>query len=161
MTEIGDIAFLGCKSLTEVNLPDSLTSIGESAFRGCTSVEKIYIPDNDKILVSLKYFSDCPDTAKIFSSKFGDSIGVKTLADFRNLTEINFPEGLTKISRNVFRGCKILTEINLPDGLTKIAKNAFSGCTGLKKITYSRKIVLHLKKIFRDKWNELEKIVSD
>lgn len=44
LTALGNSAFSGCDSLTEVVLPDSLTSIGGRAFYNCTSLEKFEIP---------------------------------------------------------------------------------------------------------------------
>ena len=46
ITSIGDYAFGGCTSLTEVTIPSSVTSIGNSAFRGCTSLTEVTIPSN-------------------------------------------------------------------------------------------------------------------
>ena len=46
VTNIGDRAFAGYKSLTNINIPDSVTSIGNSAFRGCESLTSINIPDS-------------------------------------------------------------------------------------------------------------------
>ena len=46
VTNIGDRAFAGYKSLININIPDSVTSIGNSAFRGCESLTSINIPDS-------------------------------------------------------------------------------------------------------------------
>ena len=35
VTEIGCMAFYGCRSLTEITIPNSVTSIGDCAFMGC------------------------------------------------------------------------------------------------------------------------------
>ena len=41
---IHDKAFIDCKQITEVRVPDTVVSIGKSAFSGCTNLEKIQIP---------------------------------------------------------------------------------------------------------------------
>jgi hypothetical protein len=45
VTSIGDGAFWGCDSLTNVTIPDSVTSIGGGAFYGCKSLTNVTIPD--------------------------------------------------------------------------------------------------------------------
>ena len=43
---IGNVAFWGCKSLTNINIPNSVTTIGDSAFWGCKSLVNINIPNS-------------------------------------------------------------------------------------------------------------------
>ena len=43
---IADSAFLNCKGLTSITIPDSVTSIGGSAFYNCTGLTSITIPDS-------------------------------------------------------------------------------------------------------------------
>ena len=43
-------------------------------------------------------------------------------------------EGITTISRYVFRDCKALTSVTLPDGLEKIRGYSFCGCSALPDI---------------------------
>lgn len=42
VTKIGDSAFEGCTSLTNVTIPDSVTSIGAFAFDECTNLTNVY-----------------------------------------------------------------------------------------------------------------------
>jgi serine/threonine protein kinase len=44
VTNIGDRAFYGCKSLESIVIPDSVTSIGDGAFDQCHSLRSIIIP---------------------------------------------------------------------------------------------------------------------
>ena len=46
VTHIGDYAFQGCVSLSNIAIPDSVTIIGGSAFENCTSLSDITLPDN-------------------------------------------------------------------------------------------------------------------
>ena len=46
--EIGDFAFLGCKSLMRIIIPDSVTRIGDCAFYACRCFTRIVISDNVK-----------------------------------------------------------------------------------------------------------------
>jgi len=42
VTDIGNFAFYGCKSITKVAIPKSVVSIGEKAFAGCDNIGAVY-----------------------------------------------------------------------------------------------------------------------
>ena len=44
VTGIGDSAFYGCTTLTDVMMPGGITSISGSSFSGCTSMMTVYVP---------------------------------------------------------------------------------------------------------------------
>ena len=45
VTSIGDKAFINCRSLKSIAIPDSVTSIGDSAFYRCSSLTSITLHD--------------------------------------------------------------------------------------------------------------------
>ena len=46
VTDIGDFAFANCASLTRVVIPTGVTSIGLAAFDNCTSLTSVTLPDS-------------------------------------------------------------------------------------------------------------------
>lgn len=71
-TKIGDKAFLSCKNITEVRLPDTITEIGSWAFSHMKSLTKLYIPAND-ITLGKDVFLDCPKLREIVIYPGNDS----------------------------------------------------------------------------------------
>lgn len=78
---IGNNAFSECRSLTNINIPNSVTNIGNSAFMCCESLTNISIPDGVT------------------------NIGNWAFAGCRSLTSINIPNSVTNIGNGVFLRC--------------------------------------------------------
>ena len=132
LTSIGESAFYDCSSLTEIHLPASLTSIGESAFSGCSSLTEIHLPAN---LTSIRkgVFSGCSSLTEIHLPASLTSIGA-AFGGCSGLTEIHLPDNLTSIENATFNFCSSLTEIHLPASLTSIGDRAFWSCSSLTEI---------------------------
>ena len=45
VTTLGDSCFASCKNLKEINIPDSVTEIGDGVFQNCFNLKQIAIPD--------------------------------------------------------------------------------------------------------------------
>ena len=78
VTTIGDYAFFGCYSLTNVDIPDSVTTIGEDAFFGCNSLTIVDIPNSVATIkhaafescLKLKYVYCKPTTPPALGSSY-------------------------------------------------------------------------------------------
>ena len=107
MTTIGDGAFCGCNSLSDINLPQSLKKIGIWAFAGCNNLQNIYYSGSkfDWIDITVGIRNESLLNAKIhYNSKITDSpvqsnddeqilkqFGLKTENMFRNIAVSNHP----------------------------------------------------------------------
>ena len=98
---IGDKAFAWCKSLTNINIPNSVITIGEWAFEECKSLTNINIP-NSVTTIGKGAFYIC-----------------------ESLTNINIPNSVTTIGEGVFCGCDFLTSITIPSSVVTIIGNPF------------------------------------
>ena len=78
---IGEFAFYGCRGLTSINLPSSITEIGKSAFDGCSGLTSLNLPDGIT------------------------SIGVGAFWGCSGLTSLTIPDGITSIGNGAFSGC--------------------------------------------------------
>ena len=103
VTSIGDHAFSGCDSLSEIVIPSSVTSIGKGAFSGCDSLSEIVIPSS--------------------VTNIGDS----AFSCCHSLSEIVIPSSVTSIGDGAFWGCRSLSEIVIPSSVTSIGDCAFDG----------------------------------
>ena len=123
--------FSGCRSLTSISIPDSVTSIGDCAFSGCSSLTNISIPDS-VTSIGVDVFHGCEGLAD--KTRLVVIRGV--LYDYRGAsTSIKIPESVTSIWRNAFSNCYSLTSISVPDSVTSIQAPAFTKCEHLQDLT--------------------------
>ena len=141
VTSIGENAFRGCETLTDITIPDSVTSIGGSAFCDCTSLTSITIPDSvtsigDGAFVETLWYENQPD-GLVYAGKL--AYGYK--GEIPENTLITLEEGTTGIADYAFWGCTSLTDITIPDSVTSIGERAFADCTSLTNITIPESVV--------------------
>ena len=139
VTSIGNNAFDGCSSLTEVTIPDSVTSIGEYAFSGCSSLTEVTIPDS-VASIGGGMFRGCSSLTEVTIPNSVILIREYAFSGCSSLTEVTIPDSVTGIWRNAFDGCSSLTEVTIPDSVTCIGEYAFSGCSSLTEVTIPESI---------------------
>ena len=137
---IANNAFFRCKSLTSINIPDSVTSIGAWAFDSCHSLTSINIPD---CVTSIENstFSWCHSLRNINISDTVTRIGDNAFSNCKSLKNINIPNGVTRIGDSAFRNCNSLKNINIPNGVTRIGYDAFFNCKSLISITIPSSVI--------------------
>ena len=133
ITSIGYGAFSGCKSLADIVIPDSVSSIGDCAFVGCKSLCSLVIPDS-VTGIGEGAFYDCKSLISIVIPDSVTSIGRGAFSGCTSLTNIAIPDGVTSIGDCAFCGCESLSNIVIPDSVTSIEDSAFNGCESLNSV---------------------------
>ena len=131
---IGDAAFSGCTSLTNITIPESVKSIGAMAFSFCSSLTGITIPES-VTSIGMGAFGACTSLTSITIPEGVTSIDDSAFHKCTSLTSITIPESVTSIGNLSFAGCTSLTSITIPESVTSIGYTAFYKCTSLASIT--------------------------
>ena len=154
VVSIGTSAFLGCSSLSSIEIPNSVQSIGASSFSGCNNLSSIEIPNsvqsigafafqgcnfksviiNGPASIGEKAFYGCNSLQSVTLSNI-KSIGVSTFEGCSALTSIDLPNTITSIGGLAFQNCTSLSSIVIPRSVTSVGGSVFYGCTGLESAT--------------------------
>lgn len=133
---IGDSAFEGCKGLSKLTLPSSLTALNSRAFRNCTQISSLTIP-NANAAVGDYVFEGCESLTEVELPEGLTSTGKGEFKSCTSLMNVKLPSTLEIISDETFMKCRLLRNITLPDTVTTLGKQAFRECAYLEKIEYS------------------------
>lgn len=99
------------KTITQVDIGNTVTSIGDYAFSNCSSLVGVTIPNN-VTSIETHAFSSCD-----------------------GLTSVTIPNSVMSIKEYAFGACSGLTSVTIPDSVTNIWEYAFLSCDGLTSVT--------------------------
>ena len=158
---IGDRAFLGCDTITSVQIPDSVKSIGKGAFSGCSALQSITIGSGVESIDEAAFFW-CFELNDIYVTDVEAwlNISFPVYEDFfeseskgtehpnsygsnlhfldengHEITSIVIPESVTSIRENAFANCTSLTSVTIGNHVTDIGESAFLRCDSLLDVT--------------------------
>ena len=146
--QIGESAFSGCRSLTSITIPESVTGVESNAFYGCENLKTVInysdldIEKGSGSYGNVGYYAE----RVINIDEIIDSYAFRTINGICYLTgymgdgteltlPINYQDKSYQIGESAFSGCSSLISIVIPEGVTNIGSYAFYGCENLKTIT--------------------------
>ena len=170
VTAIGNHAFSGCRNITSLILPKSLTEIGAYAFYQCDGIKGTLTIDEGIVSIGSSAFYGCSGIIKvqfnaISCEAMGGSKSKTVFGDCRNLLTVAFgnqvkripdfafsgmthlqldselPRDLEYIGEYAFAYCINLTQtLTIPSGVTIIGPYAFAHCNSIKTLTIPKDI---------------------
>ena len=149
LTTIGNEAFMGCTSLTGIEIPNTVTNIGYESFKGCIKITSLQIPAS---VTSISYtaFEGIPlNSLEVASGNTTYHSAGNCLIETRskilykgcNTSVIPTDGSVTTIGQSAFDGCSGLKSVTIPDCVEYIYMYAFRNCTGLTTITIPAKVI--------------------
>ena len=142
VTEVDDYAFMGCATMTSLEVGANVEKMGMGAFYLCTNLSSVVwnAKDCQAIQTEGSVYPMFSTTDSITSFTFGSSVEVvpAALCAFMwQLQTLTIPAGVWGIDAFAFYGCSSLQSITLPSTLTVLGKSAFTGCEALTKTNFT------------------------
>jgi len=113
-TKIIGKAFYGCRGITNITIPSSVTNIRNEAFKGCYNLESITIP-NSVTSIGDYAFEFCSGLTSVTIGNSVTSIGDYAFESCSGLTSVTIPNSVTSIGNHAFYGCYNLTAVHISD----------------------------------------------
>ncbi len=149
LSEIPQQTFMGCSSLTYIEIPNSVTTIGNNAFQNCTSLTSISLPSG-LTSIEKQLFYNCTALTTIEIPAGVTTIDTTAFEDCSSLATFTVAEGNTTFSASddgvlfdinkttleVFPLGSSATSYEVPEGVTAIASYAFYDCVKVTEITF-------------------------
>ena len=134
VTELSGYCFANCESLTEVSLPNNTEKIGNYSFSNCKSLTEMSLPNNLKEMGNYTFYN-CESLAEVKLPNNLEKMGNYTFYKCKKLRSVTIPSKITNIPRNTFEYCESLTSVKLPAVIDSIFYGAFYGCKSLETIS--------------------------
>jgi len=146
VTSIVDYAFLACRGLTSVRIPEGVTRVGYRAFGYCASLTGITVDVRSPAYSSVAGALFDKSQATLIAYPEGKAGGytipntVTSIVDYAfaacsGLTSVTISTNVTSIGGSVFRDCSSLAGVTIPNGVTNLGYGAFMGCSSLAGAT--------------------------
>ena len=145
---LGREIFGYCHSLSEISIPKEVTKIPSNAFMHCETLEQVSfegVPDEigDFAFLSCYELSDIsfngekPDeNSEINIPDEVTSLGKDIFFECRSIRKLNIPARVTEIEPSMFKGCSALESVGFRGEITSIGSYAFYSCSALKDIIF-------------------------
>ncbi len=133
----------GGDMLTEIHLPNTVERIDGVVFYG-TALTEFRTPDQLSY-VDVDAFRYCSQLTRFYGKHAtSDEKGIVldgTLMVYQNESEeVVLPEGVVKLTRNLFSNNNVIRHVTLPEGLKEIGVYCFNLCSNLETITFSESV---------------------
>ncbi len=129
-------AFIGCYSLKELIIPDSVTQMGVNAFEKCQSLERVVFGEGITEIPE-ETFANCYSLKEIVFGSNVTSIGDKAFYNCTALENVSLTQNVTTLGYSAFAYCTNLKSITLGIKITDLGKNTFYKCENLCEVTYN------------------------
>ena len=128
LTNIEEGTFYGCKSLTNITIPEGAIRIGNEAFSFCSNLTSITVAES-VTNICMYAFSCCSKLENITIPKGVSSISIGTFYQCTALKEMIIPYTVNIVNEDAFDGCKNLTSLIIYNRNCSLKSNSIGKST--------------------------------
>lgn len=133
LQEIKEQAFYGCRALKQVELGEELKKIGDMAWYRCDGLQEIAVPSGVQYVGNLAFAESGIKKARILGSGVG--WGRDIFTGCKRLRSVQLEQGVQHIPDRFAYHCEKLRQIQLPESLESVGRNVWEGTLFLKEWT--------------------------
>jgi hypothetical protein len=151
VTCMGAVAFMLCRDLVRVSLPDSLRLFFNNPFAYCDRLKIINVsPDHEYLEQKEGALYSKPDSRLLYcpmdKTEFAVAEGTLEIGDMAfssclDLEKVTLPDSVYVLCDRSFENCISLKELILPESVMYIGTEAFIQCESLESITLPAGII--------------------
>lgn len=162
--EIGGFAFDGCSglggtleipssvsiirsyafartSLTEMDIPSTVTNLGSCVFEECRELKRASLPPG-KVPAGTFRWCTALESVNIGDTLNSGNVIYNSAFEYcRSLKDIKIPYGITEIWDYAFIGCSSLDAVVIPSSCSWIREAAFAQCSSLKEVEIPNSVI--------------------
>lgn len=132
LEKIGHHAFVFCKRLKQVHIPDSVYYIGEEAF----GIEQLAdAPKKGCVCLGKTVYSWVGETEEAIIPEGPVTMSPEAFYKKKKLVKVVLPSTMETIYSSAFKNCQHLEFVEIPASVTKIDKSSFWDCSPFTIIT--------------------------
>lgn len=163
VTKIAKNAFRGCRKLTSISLPETITDIEANAFYRCTRLANIEFRGRKKSqLRTIGEGAICyTHLTEIALPPNVVTLKRYALADNTHLLRVSLPNGLSTIEAFAFSNCPNVESITIPNSVRILGPHVFDGNEGLASVELSCNIHMLAEGTFLDCWSLTEVVLPE
>lgn len=137
VTNINDLAFGSCLTLTNVTLDNALERIGVEAFYNCQNLDGVTLLNGLKTIDDTA-FAYCSGIRNLAIPNSVTNIGGGAFAG-TSLTNVAIGQNVVSLGAGAFQGTA-LRNVVIPNSVTVIGSGLFNSCTSLTNIVLSQNV---------------------
>lgn len=140
LTNVGNLAFFGCKNLKTAVIPEYVKRIGEYAFANCEKLEMLYLGVR---VADIAYaaFNGCASLSALRLPDGLERIGDQAFSRCDSLVTVTIPRNVKYVGAQAFSYCENLVSVDIKAYISAIPEWMFYGCENLSTVSLSPAVI--------------------